>query len=79
MKAETLWALNVVDHNYSFNSSSVAGELFRIMFPESEIVQEFHCGERKSNYLITSSTAPCVQQLLQDNIWQSNDYVLMYD
>ena len=47
VKVETVWALNVVDCNYYFNSSSVAGELFCVMFPDSEIVREFHCRRRE--------------------------------
>ena len=39
--------------HYSMNSSSNTGELFKMMFPDSQIAQKFSCGKTKCSYLIT--------------------------
>ena len=79
LKAETLWALNVVSKNYSFKSCEGVGDLFREMFPDSEIAKQFRCGERKANYLVTFGVVPYLQSQLCDQIKKANDYVMLFD
>ena len=58
VNAEVLWAVKTVLSYFSANSSSSAGDLFRKMFPESQIAQRFNCGKTKCTYLITHRFAP---------------------
>ena len=59
LNAEVLWAINIktVMSHYSMNSSSNTGELFKMMFPDSQIAQKFSCGKTKCSYLITHGLA----------------------
>lgn len=38
LKSEVLWILNTVVKHQSYNSNEVIGDLFRLMFPDSQIV-----------------------------------------
>ena len=58
LKAETLWAMNVVAKNYSFKSCEGSNELFQKMFPDSVIAKQFRCGERKASYMVAFGIAP---------------------
>ena len=58
LQAEVAWVLKCVNSHYSVNSCSDFGELFRPMFPDSTVAQQFTCGERKSGYLTTFGLGP---------------------
>lgn len=79
LKAEVLWALNVVAKNYSFKSCEGVGDLFRVMFPDSEIVKQFQCAQRKASYLIGFGVVPYLQSQLRDRVKEINDYVVLFD
>ena len=49
------------------------------MFPDSRIVSQFSCGEKKCAYLICSGLAPHFKQLLKDVVKKEEAYVLMFD
>ena len=51
IKAETLWTFKLVTNHYSFNSSTDTATLFAAMFPDSEIAEQFLCGERMAAYM----------------------------
>ena len=79
LKAETLWALNMVSKNYSFRSSEGSSKLFQAMFPDSAIAKDFSCAERKSSYLIAFGLAPYLQGQLRVRVKEACDYVLLFD
>ena len=79
LKAETLWALSVVAKNYSFKSCEGVGDLFRVMFPDSEIAKQFQCAERKASYLVGFGVAPYLQSQLRDQVKEISDYVVLFD
>ena len=58
LKAEVLWALKVADSHYSFHSSCETSDLFKEMFPDSEIAAKFSCSETRCCYLTTHGLAP---------------------
>lgn len=53
LSAEVTWALKTVDLYYSYSSCANAGELFKVMFPDSGIAAKFSCGEANCAYLST--------------------------
>ena len=53
LNAEVLWAIKTVMLHYSMNSSSNTGELFKMMFPDSEIAQQFSCGKTKCSDILS--------------------------
>ena len=51
LNVEVLWAIKTVMSHYYINSSSNTGELFKMMFPDSQIAQKFSCGKTKCSCL----------------------------
>ena len=79
-KAEVLWALKVVEDDSSFASFDDMQCLFRSMFPDSKIAQEYRCGTTKVRYLVTYGLAPYFEELLLKDIKTSQyGYTLHYD
>ena len=68
LNAEILWTLNVIEKHYSFRSCSNAADIFKQMFPDSEIAGRFSCGERKCAYLSTFGLAPYFLSLLTSEL-----------
>lgn len=48
LKAEIMWTLRTVTTHCSYKSNDKVVEVFKYMFPDSEIVKKFTCGERKT-------------------------------
>lgn len=79
MKAEVLWTLRTIVHHQSYSSNADIGEVFALMFPDSEIAKAFKCGEDKSSYLAKFGLAPYFTKLIEDEIRKVGTYVLMFD
>ena len=79
LKAEILWALKAIMSHYSYKSCEGTSKLFQAMFPDSRIVSQFTCGEKKCAYLICFGLAPHFKQLLKDVVKKEEAYVLMFD
>ena len=52
LQAEVRWALKVVMSRYSKSSCNDVTELFKIMFPDSDITKSFTCAKTKCRYMI---------------------------
>lgn len=48
LRAEVLWCLNTAIKHHSFSSNHGIGELFQIMFPDSDIAKNFAMGKDKT-------------------------------
>ena len=68
LEAEIRWALKAVESNFSYNSSTGLPELFKTMFPDSAIAQNFTLSERKSSYLVQFGLAPYFSRALVDQV-----------
>ena len=77
--AEVLCTLKSVTSHFSNNSSSGIGDLFRRMFPDSVIAQQFGVSERKYAYLTNIGLAPFFKDALNTRIRQRASFVLMFD
>ena len=64
--AEIRWALKIVLSKYSKSSCDDIGKLFKVIFPDSKIVESFSCAKTKSRYIITHDLAPYFLHSLQD-------------
>ena len=53
LKAEVIWALEILVTSYSFRSSAGKGEVFSYMFPGSEIAKQFQMDKTKASYQVT--------------------------
>ena len=49
------------------------------MFPDSEIVKLFSMGPDKLRYVVNHRLAPHFQQILKDNVSQSDCFVMLFD
>ena len=78
-KAEILWALKSVMSHFSYNSSQDIGGVFRAMFPDSKIAQQWSCGATKLSYLITFGIAPYFKELLLAELTEAPCFVLSFD
>lgn len=77
--AEILWTLKVVTSHYSYRSSSQAADLFRRMFPDSDLAKGFSCGEKKCSYIACHGLRPFFQSALQREVENSDCYVVLFN
>lgn len=76
--AEVLWTLETVARHQSYNSNEGIGEIFKKMFPDSEIVQSFHCGADKTAYITKFGLAEYIKRELVLKI-NKGPFVVMFD
>ena len=79
LSAEILWTLKVVTSHYSFSSCSDVQQLFERMFPDSNVAEQFTCGETKCAYLCNFGIAPHFKQLLKNTVSDQDTFVLLFD
>ena len=51
LKSEILWTLKTISSHCSYNSNENIDQIFRVMFPDSQIAAKFTCRSRKTSYL----------------------------
>ena len=79
LQAEVRWALKVDMSRYSKSSCNDVTELFKIMFPDSDIAKSFTCAKTKCRYMIVYGLAPYFQSCLLDDLKDSAYHVISYD
>lgn len=79
LEAEIRWVLNTVYSRHSMNTSSNSGELFRKMFPDSNIAKTFQCGRTKAGYVATYGLAPYFQSELLLTLSTAPYYTISFD
>ncbi|KAG4072228.1 hypothetical protein HA402_005950 [Bradysia odoriphaga] len=62
LSAEIYWALKCVHSGFSFASNQGNNELFRKMFPDSNIASNFKMSKTKCNYLVQFGIYPWVME-----------------
>jgi len=78
IRAEIYWVLHMIDSHSSFNSAAGISDLFRLMFCDSSIAEQFKMGDDKARYVTLYGLAPHFIQKLADSV-QDKDYVLLFD
>lgn len=79
LTAEVMWALKVANSHFSFKSSEDVSQLFRRMFPDSQIAAQFACGESKCSYLCSFGLAPHFKSLTLSSVLTQRAYVILFD
>ena len=79
LNAEVYHCLNLISKHNSYNSSSDAGDLYRLMFPDSQIASKFSCADKKAAYMTTFGLGPYLKRCQLDAIKRSENYVLLFD
>ena len=65
--AEGTWAYHTVKHHQSFNSNDCTSQLFKAIFPDSEVAKKFAFARTKITSIITGVLAPYAQtKMLSD-------------
>lgn len=78
-KAEVIWAMKSVLAHFSYNSGRDIGNVFRAMFPDSEIARNYKCASTKQAYLACFGLAPYFRDKLIDKIRAATCYVVSFD
>uniref|UniRef100_A0A3P9AK00 Oxysterol-binding protein n=2 Tax=Esox lucius TaxID=8010 RepID=A0A3P9AK00_ESOLU len=79
LRAEVLWCLHTAEKHHSLNSNENLAEVFKAMFPDSDIAKLFTCGKDKTGYIIRFGLAPHFKQELINTINKAGQFVLMFD
>lgn len=79
LKAEILWALKLVASHSSYNSFKDAAEIFKLMFPDSEISKKVTLGSSKMAYVIAFGLSPYFHKELLDSFGENMKFVICMD
>ena len=77
LKSEVLWTLQTVVTHCSYKSNENISDVFKAMFPDSEIAQRFKCGERKTSYMCVFGLADYFKQTVLGEV--KGHFVLLFD
>ena len=72
LQAEVLWCLDLAVKHHSFKSNDNKGELFRMMFPDSQIAKSFALAKDKTGYIIKFGISPYFKKQLVEAINHAN-------
>lgn len=64
LRAEVLWCLHTVTKHQSYNTNEAVGDIFRTMFPDSEIARTFARGKDKTTHIARFGLASYITELL---------------
>lgn len=79
LDAEILWALKSIQSHFSYNSSEGTGKLFKKMFPDSSIANQFACGATKCAYICCFGLAPYFKNCLFKCLNETEHYTVLFD
>ena len=77
LKAEVLWILNTVVKHQSYNSNEGIGDLFGLMFPDSQIASTFTAGRDKTAYITHFGPAPFIRNERICSVYKA--FVLIFE
>ena len=79
LRAEVLWVFKVLKNNFSLRSCFDLNDLFKSMFPNSEIAKTFKLSRTKCGYLINYGLALFFRDVLLKSINASPYFMISYD
>ena len=78
-KAEITYCLHVVEIHSSMRSTDNCTEMFRVMFPDSEIAKGFKMAKDKVSYIIIFGLGEYYKERAKDIICKADQFVLQFD
>ena len=78
-RAEALWAINAARHGYSYHSCNEVDDLFRTMFPDSKIAEQFSMERIKMSYVVSHGLGLHFHRDLVSEIKRCERFVLCFD
>ncbi|GBN53613.1 hypothetical protein AVEN_197773-1, partial [Araneus ventricosus] len=79
LKAEILWAMTVVEKKLSLNSCSNISRIFKCMFSDSTLAQQFQLGKDKVSYIIHYGISHYFHETLLDTLKNCSDITICFD
>ena len=77
--AEIIWALKCVDSHFSSHSNIGMNDLFKKMFSDSEIAQQYSMSQTKLSYVTTFGFGPYFSRKLLEDVNNSPAYSILFD
>ena len=71
MEAEILWLTKMACCNFSLRSADHIGDLFRAMFPDSQIAKDFTMSRTKASYVIGEALGPHFTETIISDLIES--------
>jgi hypothetical protein len=78
-RAECIWAMATAHLGFSFNSSQFLPEIFRSMFPDSQIAIDYSLRQRKLSYIISHGTGYYFTNELIKDVRKAYGFSLLFD
>ena len=78
-KAEIIWALKIVDSNFSFQSADDLLPVLRAMDPSSSVFKQMSLGSDKVSYVIAYGLQPYFKRMVIRGIQAAPGYTLGTD
>ena len=69
---------SVMSH-FSYSTTCDIVDVFKAMFPDSNIAQEMSCGTTKLSYMIIFAIAPYFKQLLVEDLKKAPCIIVLFD
>ncbi|GBN32939.1 hypothetical protein AVEN_43414-1 [Araneus ventricosus] len=79
LKVEILWAMTVVEKKLSLNSCSNISKIFKCMFSDSALAQQFQLGKDKVSYIIHCGISHYFHETLLDTLRNCSDITICFD
>lgn len=77
--AEIRWVFNLLASHHSYRSCLNLNDLFKVMFPDSEIAKLFQLSKTKCAYYVLYGLAPYFMDTLLQEIKASPSYSILFD
>jgi hypothetical protein len=77
--AEVIWTLHVVETHDTLRSCDPLPQLFKLMFPDSGVANQFSLGRDKAAYTIKYGLAPIFHKMLLSEVSKETHYSLSFD
>ena len=78
-KSEIFWALCSTDAHLSNRQSEKLSPTFKLMFPDSQVAQNFSVGKDKMGYLSTHGLYPFFKEQVEESLHKSQFFSVGYD
>ena len=79
VRAEIIWALEILNCSYSLNSCAKKVKLFSVMFQDSNVAQNFQMTSTKASYVTYYGLAPYFNEMLLDELKKASYIVPCFD
>ncbi|KAK7877584.1 hypothetical protein WMY93_031716 [Mugilogobius chulae] len=79
LRSEVIWVLKTMTDHHSYTSNMDIGDVFKTMFPDSQIASTFTCGKDKTSYIVNFGLAPFITTKLTEQINKSPCFTIMFD